>query len=240
MSESPHQTDHDPFAVDAAPTVPNGHAPARHAGAVGADGFFPRDGVAQDDLGDDVPAGPDRYLVAADGPVDEIDLATDPFGDDLSERLRARAPLPITRTTVSLAGLVLVVAGFLGGVLVEKNFGSTARTAASGALPAGFAGRGLATPGALAQGGNGAGGQGGNGAGRGNPTTGTVKFVDGTTIYLTTAAGDVVTVKTSATTVVHSEQTTAVKDIAVGATVTVVGTADSDGIVTASQVTAQR
>src|SRR5690349_2775549 len=56
---------------------------------------------------------------------DEVDLATDPFDDDLSQRLTARSPLQFGRVTLGLIGLVLVVAGFLGGVLVQQNFGTT-------------------------------------------------------------------------------------------------------------------
>jgi hypothetical protein len=79
---------------------------------------------------------------------------------------------------------------------------------------------------------------GGGGGGGGNATTGTIKLVDGTTIYLTTANGDTVTVKTSGDTVVTTPA--AVSDLKAGATVTVQGTADADGIITANRVTASK
>jgi hypothetical protein len=163
----------------------------------------------------------------------DVDLADDPFDDDLAERLRSRTPLRVTRVTVGLAAAALVVVGFLGGVLVQKNVGATAPAAA--ALPTGFAGR--------FGGGNPNGGGGGTGTGQGTPragTTGTVKLVDGTTLYITTAAGDVLIVKTSPTTAVRSEQSVALKDLKVGASVTVVGATAGDGSITATQVTATR
>ncbi len=228
MSESPHRIEPDPTPGDGVVTVPD-----ERAGALSP---------VLDERTAVLSAVPNGHVGAASAldAVDEIDLGADPFGDDLVTGLRARAPLPITRTTVALTGLVLVVAGFLGGVLVEKNVGA-GRAAATAGLPAGFAGRAAATPGAAGAAGNGGEGLGGGAAGgRGAATTGTVTLVDGSTIYLTTAGGDVVTVKTSATTVVRTVQVGALKSIPVGATVTVVGTADGSGIVTASQVTAQR
>jgi hypothetical protein len=174
----------------------------------------------------------------------DVDLGEDPFDDDLSSQLKARTPLKLTsRTTLALSGVVLVVAGFLGGVLVQKNFGTTTPAAnnRAGAFANGFGGTG-GVGGAGGTGGTGAGGTGGAGgaaAGR-NAATGTVKFVDGTTIYLTGSDGSTITVKTSSTTAVRVLQTGSAKDIPVGATVVVQGTADADGIITATQVTAQK
>jgi hypothetical protein len=166
--------------------------------------------------------------------VEPDELTEDPFDDDLASQLRSRAPLPITRATLSLAGLVLVVAGFLGGILVQKSFGSTSSsTGNGGALPAALASR--AANGGFG-GGAGAGGTGGTGAGRGG-TTGTVTLVDGNTVYVTTADGQVVIVKTSSSTTVRSEQTLSLKDLKVGSSVTVTGPAGADGSVTATQIT---
>jgi hypothetical protein len=177
-----------------------------------------------------------------DAPTDIVALGEDPFDDDLEGRLKARTPLKLTsRTTLALSGSVLIVLGFIGGVLVQKNFGTTPTSSTNNRAAA--AGNGFNFPGA---GGGGAGAGGGTGgaagggaAGRGG-TTGTVKFVDGTTIYLTTANGDTVTVKTSGTTTIRESQTVSAKDIPVGATVVVQGTADADGVITATAVTAQK
>jgi hypothetical protein len=165
------------------------------------------------------------------------DLDDDPFDDDLSAELAKRAPRGTPgRTTLVLGGAVLIVAGFLGGVVVQKNWGTTAAStpaanAGAANAGAGFAGRGgtgtaSAAPGAQ--------------RGAAAPTTGTVKFVDGTTIYLTTAAGETITVKTTGTTTIRTEQTTALTDIPVGATVSVQGTADAEGTITATQLTATK
>ena len=153
----------------------------------------------------------------------------DPFADDLGTRLVALAPRRTTRTTLALGGAVLVVAGFLGGVLVQK-----AVTPATPTTPAGGAGFGV----------NGAGFGQGAGAGTGTSTprgvtTGTVKLVDGTTVYVTTADGETVVVKTSATTTVTQARSSSVQELAPGTAVTVTGAADGQGIVTATQVTAQ-
>jgi len=176
----------------------------------------------------------------ADGLLDgsDVDLGEDPFDDDLTGQLKARTPLKLTsRTTLALSGVVLVVAGFIGGVLVQKNFGTTTTPAAANNRAGAFAngGGGAGTGG----GGTGTGGAGGGAAGR-SATTGTVKFIDGTTIYLTGSDGSTITVKTSSTTAVRVQQTGTAKDIPVGATVVVQGTADADGIITATQVTAQK
>lgn len=167
-------------------------------------------------------------------------LDADPFDDDLGAELAKRAPRGApTRATLALGGAVLVVAGFLGGVVVQKNYGATpAASSPAGGLgnfAGGFAGRGNPSASAAAGTGGGGGGQRG-----GNATTGTVKFVDGTTLYLTTADGETITVKTSGTTTVRTQQTTALTDLPVGATVTIQGTTDANGVVTATQVTATK
>lgn len=175
---------------------------------------------------------------------DDDPFAADAFDDDLAAKLAAQSASPrATRTTLILGGLALVVGGFVGGVLVQRNFGATTSTGGpGGSLPAAIA---SGFPGgfgqAAGQGGQGTGGQGtggqATGAGAGNATTGTVRLVDGTTIYIVTADGETVTVKTNDSTTVASAQAAALKDLKVGATVTVQGTANADGVVTATQVT---
>jgi hypothetical protein len=190
-----------------------------------------------DDEGPDVD---DEGPGVTDVTVEQVDLSADPFDDNLAAELAARQPRRLTsRSTLLLGGAVLIVGGFLGGVLVQKNFGTTTPNAANGAAL-----------GANARGG--AGGFGGFGGGTGqnpgvgttpaagNSTTGTVKFVDGTTVYLTTADGQVITVKTSGSTTVRTQQAATLKDLLTGATVTVQGTADANGVITATQVTGQK
>jgi hypothetical protein len=167
-------------------------------------------------------------LPPVEEPLPEDD---DPFKDDLSEQLAARAPRRLAnRTTVVLAGLVLVIGGFVAGAQVEKNFGHV--------------GGASATPTAFPTGGRGAFAGGGLGGAAPSPTgggtTGTVKFVDGTTVYITTANGDVVTVKTDGSTSIQLTQPGTVKDLPVGATVTVTGQAGGDGTVNATKITKDR
>ena len=69
-------------------------------------------------------------------------------------------------------------------------------------------------------------------------TTGTVKLVDGTTVYMETADGSVVTVKTGDDTAVKIAKDGSLKDLKAGDKVTVEGT-DSAGTVTATSVTGQ-
>ncbi|MFG2038877.1 hypothetical protein [Dactylosporangium sp. NPDC048998] len=173
---------------------------------------------------------------------DEPDLLADPaLDDDLNDRLSKAAPRRLAnRATYVLAGLALVVAGFVGGAQVQKSYGTAPAAATPGganpaALASAFANRGgQGFPG----GGQGfpGGGNGGTGTGGGTRggVTGTVKLVDGTTVYIETADGNTVIVKTSDTTTVSTPG--ALKDLTAGSTVTVQGQS-ADGSVTATSIT---
>jgi hypothetical protein len=164
--------------------------------------------------------------------------------DDLAAELAKAAPRHWwNRGTLVLGGIALILAGFLGGIQVQKNYG-TAATAGAGA------GRGAGAYG-LGGTGRGAGAYGGTNGFPGAPgvaattpaasgTTGTVKLVDGDTIYVQTADGTVVTVKTSGNTSVKTATTGTLKDVKAGESVTVQGAAGTDGTVTATSVTADK
>ncbi|MFF5230483.1 hypothetical protein [Dactylosporangium sp. NPDC000521] len=163
------------------------------------------------------------------------DLLAQPLDDDLNERITKAAPRRLAnRATFVLAGLALLVAGFVGGAQVQKSYG-TAPAAATGpggvnpaALASQFAGRGF-------NGGQaGTGAQGGAQGGTRGGITGTVKLVDGTTVYVETADGQTLIVKTSGTTTVSTPG--ALKDLTAGSSVTVVGQ-NADGTVTATSIT---
>ncbi len=160
---------------------------------------------------------------------------TDPLDDDLERELAAKAPRRwVNKVTLVLAGLLLVIGGFVAGSLVQKNSGSTPTSAAApGGLTAGRAGSG-----GFGGGQGGAGGQAGTRPGA--ATTGTVKLVNGTTIYITTSSGETVTVKTTDDTKVSVSQSSTLKNIKAGSTVTIQGQTASDGTVTATTVTAQK
>jgi len=195
------------------------------------------DSVWRPDFTEEDPVEPRHLAIgevdAGDAPAeDHLELFDDPFADDLDQRLRKAAPLKLAnRATYVLVALVIGVAGFVAGAQVQKSYGTTpaAATPRNGfptALPSGFTfgNRG-------ANGGNaGAGGTGGT-AGRG--VTGTVKLVDGTTVYVVEPDGTVVTVKTSGTTTVAVPG--ALGDLKPGQTVVVQGE-NSDNTVTATSI----
>lgn len=172
--------------------------------------------------------------------TDEVDLTTDPFADDLQAELAAAAPKKWhDRATYILGALALLVGGFLAGVQVEKHYGATsAADARNSALASAFANGGF--------GGRGFGGRGGAGAtpsasastpATSQALTGKITLVDGTTIYVTLASGDVLTVRTNATTKINVGTATKVSQLKAGETVTVTGPADSSGNVTAVSIT---
>jgi hypothetical protein len=206
---------------------------------------------------DPTPAGVTTAQLAPDAPAHseagsahDVDLSQDPFADDLAEQLEAVAPRRwVSRTTVALAGLVLLVAGFVGGAQVEKNWGTPngasnrPAASASGNPFAAFGGRFGGTAGGGAAGGGAAGsGASGSGAARGGQngggeTTGTVKLVDGNTVYITTPQNQTVIVKTTGSTTVNVAQPGSLKDLAPGTTVTIQGQTGSDGSVNATSIT---
>ncbi|WP_185949658.1 hypothetical protein [Microbispora sp. KK1-11] len=187
-------------------------------------------------------------------------LETSPFDDDLQEVLAARpARVGGSKLTLALAGGVLLVAGLLLGIQVQKLLGGSepgrfpSRAAGAGAyagagqapggggpgggLGGGYA-RGAGGGGGFAGGGAGrAGGGAGAGAGPGGMTFGTVKLVDGDKIYVQTVNGGVVTVTTSGDTKVRVTRSGKVSDLKPGSFVTVAGAADAQGQVAATSVT---
>jgi hypothetical protein len=165
--------------------------------------------------------------------------------DSLAAELERAAPKRWwNRGTVVLAALVLLTGGFVGGVQVQKHWGTA--PSPSG-FPARFnagAGAGRYGSGGAARGGAGT-GPGAQGTGRGDAaassgTSGTVKLVDGSTIYVQTQDGNVVTVNTGGKTTVSAASKSSLKSIKAGQHVTVQGTTGSDGTVTATSVTTRK
>ena len=122
-----------------------------------------------------------------------------------------------------------------GGAPAGTGSGTRARAGGEGTGASGFGGSG--TGGGF--GGTGAGtggGFGGTGTGRtgaglagGNATIGTIKLIDGKTVYVQTTAGDIVQVSTSAGTKVTVSSTVPVKNLQPGETVIVEGSKNSSG-----------
>ena len=160
---------------------------------------------------------------------------SDLFGDEQWDR-----PPRTNRLTRVLLMAILVVAGFGGGVLVQKHAGSSSGSASS--FPNGFAAGGGFSRGAgafsgLAPGGATSTAASGSGASSQAPVVvGTVKSVSGTTVLVTNFAGAVVTVTVPATATVTTPGLT---PLAAGQTVSVSGAKQADGSVVATAIVAR-
>lgn len=166
-------------------------------------------------------------------------LSTAPSAADISGQLKpARAGGGgIPKVTLGLIGAVLLAGGFVGGIAVGKHNSSSSTsssTAANGTRARG--GYGGNFGGAGGTGGANGGAAGGTGAARGGAVTGTVTAVNGTTITITDSTGKTVTVDTSPQTTVTIGKSGAVSDLATGSQVTVIGTPDGSGTITARSV----
>jgi hypothetical protein len=150
--------------------------------------------------------------------------------EDLNSAIAHAAPKRWwNHTTLVLAGVVLLVVGFAGGAQVQKHWGSSSPVAASpspaagmpadGGMPAGMGGSVQNPP-------------------PGSATAGTISKVDGDIVYVTTSAGETVTVRASETTTVSRTTAATMADLTAGLTITVQGVADSEGVVTATAITA--
>ncbi|MFJ6379954.1 hypothetical protein ACIQI7_08115 [Kitasatospora sp. NPDC092039] len=172
------------------------------------------------------------------GPAEQLALlATPPDARDVSAELAAPPRRKLPWLSLVLAGGVIATGAFAGGVWFQQNHGSaggkaSARPAAAAAAAGGGYGQNNSRRGG--QGGQGQGGQGQ--AGQPGFARGTVKAVDGTTVYLTDTNGNTVKVTTGDATKVQLNKEGKVADLLPGQSVTVVGTPDADGGYTASQL----
>ena len=187
---------------------------------------------------------PEPALQAQPAGVGELlDLLSSPLDDDdltavLTRRPRAKLP----SMTLILAAIVVLGAGFLGGALVGKHYGSSSSGSLAAefgrlaATRAGASASASASPGASGGTGSGFAGRGGGAFGGGNATVGTIKLIDGATVYVQTTAGDIVQVATSAGTKVTVSNTVPVKDLQPGETVIVEGSKNSSGAISATSI----
>ncbi len=168
-------------------------------------------------------------------PIDEDDWLEEP--EELPRRPRRRllgaGGNPIF---LALLGLLLIACGFIGGVLVEK--GETSSSSSTGSAASSLASRFRALRGGAAGAGasGAAGGSSGSSAGFARPTAGTVSFLAGDTLYVTTSEGNTVKVTTSPGTTVTKSVKTSVSAIHPGETVTVTGEAGTGGAVSAESI----
>ncbi|MFI5528974.1 hypothetical protein ACIA8O_10535 [Kitasatospora sp. NPDC051853] len=176
------------------------------------------------------------------GPAHETDpLASPPDARDIAAELAAPPRRKLPWPTLVLAGAVVATLGFVGGVQYQKGEGGGATNAQGpraganqGQFPGGYGGTNRRAGGQNGQNGqglpNGQGGQGGF-------TRGTVKQVDGSTVYLTDANGNTVKVTTTDATKVQLSKQGKAADLTPGQSVTVVGTPDGSGGYAATQLT---
>lgn len=198
-----------------------------------ADSFDPETTVA------DLPALPDSTEALA---LLSVSASRDDIGAALSKRPRARIP----SLTLLLAILLVAGLGFVGGEQVGKNDASSGSGFNAAALRSAFAGRGGAGTGATGTGRTGAGGTGGGTGtggfagggfgGSGNATIGSVKLIDGSTVYVETSSGTVVQVKVSPSTKITFSSPGTIKDLQPGQEVVVAGTTGSGGSVSATSI----
>jgi hypothetical protein len=171
-------------------------------------------------------------------------LSRPPLTDDLAAALAARPPkAKLPRVTLALSAAVLICVGFIGGVAIEKNNAGSG-TGRGGAFntSAFTGGRGGAGGFGGGFGGTGTGTGTGTGSGTsaaGNAITGTITVVSGNTLYVTSASGTVYTVTLSGTTTIAVAQSGTAADLKAGQSVTIAGTAGTNGDVTATSVTAK-
>ncbi len=201
-----------PIVATPAEGVPSGHAPIGY----GFDETLP------------TPAGgQDSAIVDPNNPLFEDDA---PWPSHAIRRgLRVRVPTAVL--------LVLLVAGgaFWGGAEVQRHRGGSSGGTASSAASRfrslfGGAGAGGTRSGA------------GSFAGLGSTTsaaaTGSVTFVKGDTLYVTTSSGNIVTVQVTSSTKLTRNATASASALKPGDTVVVQGSTAKDGTVTASSISA--
>jgi hypothetical protein len=143
------------------------------------------------------------------------------MSDPIPVRPRAR---PVTPVRVALCAVLLLAAGFIGGVEVQKRSGG------SSASPSAFAGRFSA---AGATRGGGAASDPSSGA-----TVGQVANKRGKTLYVTESGGTTVKVRTTSSTKVTRTAVSHVRAVHPGDTVVVEGSTSASGTVKAARVTA--
>ncbi|MDH6576482.1 DUF5666 domain-containing protein [Kitasatospora sp. MAP5-34] len=162
-------------------------------------------------------------------------LATPPDARDITAELAAAPRRKLPWLSLGLAGAAIATAAFAGGAWYEKGNGTTTGTSTRAAgQGARGAGGGAGGYGGGAGGGTRRSGQGGAGGGF---ARGTVKAVDGSTVYLTDANGNTIKVTTAATTKIQLSKDGQVADLQPGQSVVVVGTPDASGGYAATQLT---
>ncbi len=179
-----------------------------------------------------VPAAP-----AAQPAQPMIELGEQP-GAELRTELAA-AGRPTSKVTLILVGVVVLVVGFLGGILTHRAYAGTGSgTGTQAAGPNGGTGRGYGFGRSGASGAPNGGYGNGNGTGTGfGGTVGTVDHVSGNTVYVKTSDGKIVKVTVGSGTTISITKDGKVTDLSAGQSVVVQGQTGSDGSVNANRIT---
>jgi hypothetical protein len=174
--------------------------------------------------------------------IQEFDMTTTAIDDEFGEEwLTADTKMSRGRAALIIAFAVSLV--FLGGVQTQKWLGTDSSGSAASGLPAGFPSGG--GPPAGFGGGSGTGSTtAGGSTGTGSSSSSSAPAVIGTVVAVT---GDVWTIKdvggtthkvtVTGTTPIREESAIAGAEVKAGQSVTVEGTKDSGGAVTASKIT---
>jgi hypothetical protein len=191
-------------------------------------------GPLADEAGEDA-AGEDQSITAEEAAADfdELDDEEDWIPVD-----RRRKGLRVAVPTLVLALLVAAAGAFWGGAALEKHHAKTSTTSTAAAALAALASRFGGTTGSgtsTSAGGAGTGGAAGAGA---NATRGTLTDIQGSTIYLTDANGNLVKVTVTPSTTVSRSAKGSLGQLTIGDTVIVLGSKAADGSISATSVIA--
>lgn len=171
------------------------------------------------------------------GDLNEVDELDEPYALELPRRPRRRLLTPVP---LALLGVLVTVCGFIAGVLVEKGQGSAGGSGGGGALASRLGALRATAGGGAGAGGCAAAGAGPTGAffgaGRAGATIGQVAYISGHTLYVTTAEGSTVKVRTSAASTVTKTVKASVKGIHPGEAVVVTGSRGANGSVDAESI----
>jgi hypothetical protein len=171
--------------------------------------------------------------------IDPLALLSVPAtADDLTPALARRPRAKLPSLTMFLIALVIAGAGFYAGALVGKHHAGSGASAFAGFRGAGATSTaGAAGAGRTGGGGFFGGGGGGTTGAAGNDTIGTIKLIDGNTVYVESETGTIVQVQVSAATKISITSTGTVKNLSPGQTVIVGGAKNSSGGVSATTIT---
>jgi hypothetical protein len=181
-------------------------------------------------MGSDKDRNIDQGERTGNEPSPEEILATGSSSTDLDSALArpARRGRGLSSTMLLVAG-VLLAAVFVGGLLLGRTTAPDTGAAfpGGGTLPGG---------GTFPGGGTGPGAGNVPGFGDGGFTAGTVTRIDGDTIFVQTADGQTIEVRTNTDTDIQVTAEGSIDDLAEGETVVVQGDASDDGAIEASSV----